>query len=491
MTLGRRLAFCMGSFANTLCDQARARMLFFYNHEAGLLPVYFHAAWFFYGLWNCINDPLLGQIIDRTKTRWGRRIPYIALGAVPLGVSFLLLWSPPDSIRAKRAAPPRELASQAVADPRPDAPAEAPAPAPALVQRPGRQWLLALYCFSMLFLFDLFFTMLILSYNALFTEMTRRSPRERSRLSGLREQFAVVALILALSLVDEFVAQFGWVGMGAIFGAVTAGGYLISLLGAREDVRSLPESPSLSFFESMRVTLANRSFRAFLGANLCKELVFIFPPATVRYYCEYVVPVEPMQLGAWTLSAPLLKGLLLGVPFILTLPCLSLGGFITPRIGVRAAWVVAFLSFIPGCLLLVGAKSYFLALLATCSMAPGLAGLMMLPHIMISEIIDEDAKQVGERREGAYYGVNGALVKIAIALHAVLTLFTFWATDYITPSDAVPRPVQPASAVWGVALLMGGVPALACLVGLGFLRYVRLPRRPDLESEVPTILSTP
>lgn len=489
MTLGRRLAFCMGSFANTLCDQARARMLFFYNHEAGLLPVYFHAAWFFYGLWNCVNDPLLGQIIDRTKTRWGRRIPYIALGAVPLGVSFLLLWSPPDSIRAKRASPPSGAAPQAVvAVP---ATASDDASTPSAAPRPGSQWMLALYCFSMLFLFDLFFTMLILSYNALFTEMTRRSPRERSRLSGLREQFAVVALILALSLVDEFVARFGWVGMGAIFGAVTAGGYLVSLLGAREDVENLPQSPVFSFLESLRVTLANRSFRAFLGANLCKELVFIFPPATVRYYCEYVVPVEPMQFGSWTLSAPLLKGLLLGIPFLLTLPCLTLGSFITPRIGVQAAWVVAFLSFIPGCLLLVWATTYPMALLATCSMAPGLAGLMMLPHIMISEIIDEDAKEVGERREGAYYGVNGALVKIAIALHAVLTLFTFWATDYITPSDAVPRPVQPASAVWGVALLMGGVPALACLVGLGFLRRVRLPRRPDLESGVPTILSTP
>ena len=47
----------------------------------------------FFGLsWDYINDPLVGYISDRTRTRWGRRRPFLLFGFIPLGISFALLW---------------------------------------------------------------------------------------------------------------------------------------------------------------------------------------------------------------------------------------------------------------------------------------------------------------------------------------------------------------------------------------------------------------
>ena len=49
-------------------------------------------------IWDGINDPLFGLISDRLRTRWGRRRGVLLLGAVPLGVSFMLMWLVPPLI---------------------------------------------------------------------------------------------------------------------------------------------------------------------------------------------------------------------------------------------------------------------------------------------------------------------------------------------------------------------------------------------------------
>ena len=46
----------------------------------------------FYGIWNAINDPLIGYLMDKKATKWGRRVPYIVVGTVPFTFGFILLW---------------------------------------------------------------------------------------------------------------------------------------------------------------------------------------------------------------------------------------------------------------------------------------------------------------------------------------------------------------------------------------------------------------
>lgn len=85
-----------GNFANTLAYQVLGnRVQFFYIDILGLSPAIAGTVWTLYGIWNMINDPLMGQLTDRTRSKYGRRIPYIYLGAIPLGLSFFFLWTPP------------------------------------------------------------------------------------------------------------------------------------------------------------------------------------------------------------------------------------------------------------------------------------------------------------------------------------------------------------------------------------------------------------
>ncbi|MFX0023340.1 MAG: MFS transporter, partial [Candidatus Hermodarchaeota archaeon] len=68
---------------------------FFYNTVLGLRPEAIGIAWLFFSIWNTVNDPIFGFLIDRTKSeKYGRRIPYIRFGAPMYGIFFILCWIP-------------------------------------------------------------------------------------------------------------------------------------------------------------------------------------------------------------------------------------------------------------------------------------------------------------------------------------------------------------------------------------------------------------
>lgn len=438
MKAWKKWTYGMGNFANTVCQQVfNNRIQFFYLDVIGLNPVIAQIVWALFALWNAINDPVMGQISDRTRSRWGRRVPYVLFGAVPLGIAFFLLWLPPTRSTA----------------------------------------LTALYFFAFLFIYDGIYTLVIMAYNSLFTELAA-DLKERSSLASVREGLAVIALLLAFILAPILSENLGFVLMGLVIGAFTAVGYLVSVIGVKEDLTRIPEKP-MPLWQSLKVCFQNRAFRWFIVADLAKEYIFTALPAMLPFWRKYVLGINSkVEVFGTTMGPGEAEAILLAVPFLLCVPFIAMWNKVTPRIGVRRAWMYSFLLFIPPLLIIMLSSDFYMGLLGTTLIAPGLAGFMVLWVVMLTEVIDDDARRVGQRREGIFFGIAGGIVKLAFYIQAIVNVIVFPLSGYVAGVET-----QSPSAVWGIRILMGGVPILIVLIGAVALWFY--PIRTTARGQVP------
>ena len=91
----KKLIYGIGAFANNLLADALGRMMFVLNIGLGMSPTLVGALGGLPRLLDALTDPLMGYISDNTRSRWGRRRPFIFLGAILAGIIFALLWQLP------------------------------------------------------------------------------------------------------------------------------------------------------------------------------------------------------------------------------------------------------------------------------------------------------------------------------------------------------------------------------------------------------------
>ncbi len=416
----KHISYSMGNFANTIAYQVFGnRIQFYYVDILGLNAATAGILWTIYGLWNAINDPLMGQLSDRTRSKFGRRVPYVAFGAIPLGLSFFFLWTPPQQ-------PP---------------------------------WLLAAYFLMILFIFDTLYSLTIIAYNALFPEVAPTA-RDRVDLSATREVLATIALLLSYILAPILAEEVGYLMMGAIMGGLVGVGYLIAMIGVKEKPINDKEV-QLGLRESLRVVLSSIPFRWFLGANIAKEYIWLALGAMLPFWRKYALGIQqPVDVFGMELGAGDAEAVLLGLAIVLAIPCLFIWRPIVLKLGYRRTWIIAALVFIPGLAIMMFANDFYSGLAGTLLVAPGLAGSMIMPFPVISEIIDDDAKKEhGYRREGIFFGMNGGIVKLAFSAQGVLFASVMSAAGYVAGEA-----IQTASAINGIRFMIGGTPILAALI---------------------------
>ena len=103
-----------------------------------------------------------------------------------------------------------------------------------------------------------------------------------------------------------------------------------------------------------------------------------------------------------------------------------------------------------------------------------LAGLLMLPDLLIADVVDADELETGIRREGLYFGLNGFVIRFAFTIQGLITGAVLTLGGYVAPTPGVLYPEQPASALWGLRLMMAAIPALAALLAFFLLRAYTL-----------------
>jgi GPH family glycoside/pentoside/hexuronide:cation symporter len=401
---------------------------FYYVDKLGLRAEWFGIAWLIYGVWNAINDPLAGFLSDNTKTRWGRRIPWIAAAFLPLGISFYFLWTPPASLVA------------------------------------AGGFSLFLYFMAIVLIFDTLWTFAVMNWTTLFPEMIS-DEKERAGVSGLRQAFTVVGLLVGGTfriLVGEDWS--GITGMALLFGALTSLTLGLSLLGSKEQpgVQQEKQPPLLP---ALRATFRNLSFRWFLVPSLSKEFIVSILAAAIPFWTKYVLVLRaPVTVFGTALDPGIQESLLLASIFLLTLPGIPFWTWVARRFSARRGWQISQATFALSLLTVYAASDFSTALIGTSLVGLSFAGLLVYPDLLLADVIDEDETVVGARREGMYFGINGFMIRFGVTLQGLTTSAILLTSGYVANPAA--DAAQPASAVFGIRAMITLIPMLASLVAI-------------------------
>lgn len=334
-----------------------------------------------------IADPAIGYWSDRTKSRWGRRMPFIVLGTPALALSFLILWFPPD-------------ASQTLAN--------------------------EIYLGAGLAFYWIAFTVVVGPYYALLPEIAV-SNRERVRLSSVMMVFVAVGTIGAVLIgpvqtayPDGAVIAGVHIRSGIQLFAIGASvavliSFLLMPVGIREEQRERPVI-SENLFDSVRSAFSNRAFVAYLGLAVFVPLGLQVFGGGLPYFCTVVLEVPEGEIGliktgqgeAWTGTY---QGVLFGIA-LLSLPVVN---WLSERVSKKKLMVWSGLVFaagllsVPASLLFVDPAKVLLFVVAILGFPTACA--LILANAIAAEVVDHDEQLTGLRREGLYAGATALVAK--------------------------------------------------------------------------------
>ncbi|WP_337001835.1 MULTISPECIES: MFS transporter [unclassified Microbacterium] len=415
------IAFGASGFPTQLMAQTfSAFVVYFYVSHLAVPATWVAVAMVAHGILNAVLNPIVGAVSDRLRTPWGRRVPWIGLGIVPLVVAFALVWMPPEL------------------------------PVAGLIV-----WFLVVVA-----VYDIAFVVVVLNISALFPEIFRTT-EERARGNVPRQIFAILGMVLGTAGAPALYGALGWPGMAIVLAVVCFVLLVWSFFGGMIERRA-PEvsseaAESMSWGDQLTYTFRNRAFVPYVLGSLFVQTSIAVILAAIPFYVRY------------SLHAPEGEGsLLLGAIFVTAIPSIVLWSAVVRRTSPRTALLWSVAVFGVAVLGYLVPSSVLGAALVGVAVGVGVGGLLQLLEVMLSQIIDDDAVRTGHRREGAYFGVNGFVVRGSVVLQAIVAAVVLTASGF----DATLKDAQPDTVDGGIRLMLAVIPlGFTALAWLCFWLY--------------------
>lgn len=365
-------------------------------------------------LWDMLTNPLVGMLSDQCETRWGRRRPFLLLGAVVTAIGFAALYGPPvfDS--------ENKLIAYTVA------------------------------CFLLV---STGYTLFNVPYMAMPAEMFDNY-QERSVLISYRVIFIAVGTLAAGSggkLIAEHAGggQVGFATMGLVIGSGIFIFMTLSCWGTRTARFTLRESRRYTVADQFSTAWNNKPFMVLLLVKFTQLLGLASVGPIILFTFQFV-------MGNAKPGAALFQyGLVNSLTQIASLPIWLR---IARRIEKRRTYLLSSIIFILGTVSWLAASSVEpLLVTLTRSLVTGFAagGLLLMGQSMLPDVIEYDYRRTGLRREGVFSGLYSFVEKTAFAIAPAIVGFILAAYEFNKMAA-----VQPPEALRGILIVQAVLPVI-------------------------------
>ncbi len=403
-----------------------AFVFFFYESELGLASWLTMLGYIIFAVWNAVNDPLIGYLIDRpfkfTK-KWGRRFPFILFGGIPWILSYILIFTPPSY--------------NAQAD----------------------MLLLFLWIVFTTCLYDFFSSIYNVSFYAVFPDKFR-SEEERRMANMISTLIAALGVALG-SIIPPLFITWGdlrsYIVSAGVVVIITLIAFFLAIPGAREDqervdcyIDKCEEGVERqSFFKEMKTCIKHRNFFAFSVAYLFYRSLVSMMIGSVPYFVQFVLGLEATAVTI--LMAFLLVGMFISMPL-----WMKIAEKLNDN---RKAIIYAsfFLSISAYPLFFI--RDYYISMIAILIFGIGEGGFWTMMNLVLANIIDESVVQTGQRKEATYNGFQVFLGRFALVVQALSFGIVHMLTGFVEGASS-----QNPWAIIGIQFHFSALPAIYMLI---------------------------
>ncbi|MCD6285545.1 MAG: MFS transporter [Anaerolineae bacterium] len=350
----------------------------YYVKDLGLRAEQWASVLFVYTFIDAIDNPVYGYLSDRTRTRWGRRKPWLVIGTPLLVLGLIAFYSTPNL--------------------------------------PVGTPLLAYAMFFYIFTGTLD-SVINANYAALFPELFPDDV-SRAKTNAMRQAFQLVAMIISIALTPVVTNAIGFSMTAFIYGLL-GGGVILYMALTAEERRLPPDEERPKLWESVKALVTNWKFwiaglaNAFYSASMSLVL------AALPFYAEYALGISALQ-----------QTLLFATVLLIAIGSVVVWARLTREYTLMPTWRAALATLTVAFIPLYFARSFTAAILCSAFIGFGLAGVITTMDLVHARIMDEDQRKHNVRREGIIANalgfmnrLNGLFTSAAFVLVARIFLF--------------------------------------------------------------------
>lgn len=347
---------------------------FFYTEKIGLSMQMIAAANVLYAIWDAFNDPVAGYLSDRTRTRWGRRRPWLLVAVPVFVIASMLFFSPPAAL--------------------------------------GTGFALAVWFTVFLMLTETANTIASVNYHSLLPDLYRDEAK-RNSANSLRQALQLVGMIIGVSLVPMITAALGYTLTAVVLGLLSGALIIYSVLGCRES-DDYAEAKQVGLFTSLKELAANRNFWLVSLAHFFYQSTSGLLLAGIPYYIKYTLQLPDGNATFLTAAV-----------FVSAIPAMYLWYRLINKFGTLKCWRGALawlgLSLIP----LYFVKSLIPACICGVLVGIGISGVTANLDMVNSTLIEDDAARHGVRREATFFAGISFITRLSSLTRSGVFLLLF------------------------------------------------------------------
>ena len=362
----------------------------FYVDTLGLSMDHYSLVLFIYTFLDAIDNPIYGFLSDNTRTKWGRRRPWLVIGTPLLVLFFLLFYNVPNFVQSNET----------------------------------RLFWYMLVTYLLTGTLD---SVMNAGYGALFPELFKKDA-DRAKANAVRQTFQLLAMVISIALTPMITEAIGYSLTSVIYGVVALAVVLYCAFGCHENPENYTTAERPHLIRSIVDLLRNPKFWIFGACGAFYSAAFSLISQAVPFYVKYT-----LGLGGNMTTV------MLGIVFaaaVLGILCWSRAA---KKVSVMKIWRAGFIIMAVAFLPLYFVSSFALAVPIACVVGFGVAACLTTMDCIGAKIVDDDYEKHGIKREGTISSLMGVMNRLnglytSLAFFVVGRLFSFESGDAPGPN---------------------------------------------------------